>query len=244
MNVPVLQVCSEAYQNLNVFMVGASIPAPQGQFALSKLRQLLNNWNAERAKVWCDVFASFTLTPSLSPHTIGPTGTFVTVIRPVSIDGVSLNLNTNTPATYVPIQLIDGQMYEALSVPGISTSIPTAVYYEEDWPNGKLFFYPVPNFAYPVRFRYRTLLADEITLTDNLDFPPGYQDAVTGTLTEMIADATGRAVPAQTAKLAREARARIEANNVDIPVLDLQDGQQERHQRGLTTFSYHSRSWT
>lgn len=243
MNVPVLQTISEAYQNLNVFMVGASIPAAQGQFALSKLRQLLNNWNAERAKVWCDVFASFTLVPSLSPHTIGPGGTFATVIRPVSIDGVSLNLNTNTPTTYVPIDLIDGQMYEALSSPGIATSIPTAVYYEEDWPLGKLFFYPVPNFAYPVRFRYRTLLADEVDLGDSLDFPPGYQDAVTGTLTEMIADATGRAVPAQTAKLAREARARIGANNVDVPVLDLQDGQQRRG-NGMTTFNYHSRQFT
>lgn len=243
MLVPVLTVIKEAYQELNVFMAGASIPAPQADLALSLLRRMLNSWNAQREMVWCEVFETFTLVPSLSPHTIGPSAaTFATVIRPVSISGVSLNLNTNTPDVFVTINLIDAQQYEALSVPDISTSIPTAVYYEADWPNGKLFFYPIPNFAYPVRFRYRTLLADEIDLTDTLDFPPGYQDAYTYTLAERLATPSGRAVPLQTSLEAKRARGRVSLNNIDVPVLDLQDGQQDTQRS--TTFNYHSRSFT
>lgn len=242
MLVAINKIIGEAFSELNVLMPGASIPDGPGQLALSKLQQILDNWNAERDKVWAEVFLSGTLTPSLSPHTIGPTGTFAQAIRPVSIEGCSLNLNNTTPNVYVPIDLIDSQIYEALSVPGISTSIPTAVYYETDWPNGKLFFYPIPNTAYGVRFRLRTLLTADVALTDNLDMPPGYQEAITLTLAEALATPSGRAVPLQTARAAARARARIGTNNIVIPLLDLRDGQQRRQE--YSNFNYHSRSFT
>lgn len=243
MIVPVLTVVKEAYQELNVIQPGASLPAPLSTLALSKLNQRIDVWNAKRAMVWCSVFQQFTLVPNLSPHTIGPNAaTFTVPIRPVSLEGASLNLNNLTPNVFVPIDLLDAQMYEGLSVPSIATAIPTAVYYEEDWPNGSLFFYPIPNYAFAVRLRIRTLLG-MVALSDSLDLPPGYQLGLTQTLAEDIATATGRAVPAQTAKIAGETRAVIEANNTVVPVLDLQDGQQRRH-GNPTNFNYHSRSFT
>jgi hypothetical protein len=241
-SVPVLTVIKEAYQELNVFQPGATIPAPQLTFALSKANQLIDNWNAERAKVWAEIFTQFNLTPNLSPHTIGPSGaTFTMAIRPVTLDGCSLNLNTSTPNVFVGIDIISWEEYQGLSVPGISTSIPTVVYYETDWPKGKLFFYPIPNYAYPVRLATRTLLG-VLAIGDSIDFPPGYQEAFTLTLTEAIATATGRAVPAQTAKNAQKARARIETNNQIVPLLDLRDGQQEQP-GGKSTWNYHSRTF-
>lgn len=241
MLVAVNTIVGEAFTELNVLMPGVSIPAAPGQLALSKLRQILDNWNAERDKVWAERFLTGTLTPSLSPHTIGPGGTFDQDIRPVSIEGCSLNLNNTTPNVYVPIDLIDSQIYEALSVPGISTSIPTAVYYETSWPLGNLYFYPIPNTAYGVRFRLRTLLSTDLTLADDLDMPPGYQEALTLTLAEALATPSGRAVPLQTARAAARARGRIGANNVVIPLLDLRDGQQRRQE--YSNFNYHSRSF-
>lgn len=242
MIVPVLTVVSEAYQELNVFQPGAPIPAPMSTLALSKLNQIIDLWNAKRAMVWCEVFQSFTLTPSLSPHTIGPTGaTFTVTIRPVSIEGCFLDLQGSSPPNYTPIDIVDYQVYQAISTPGIATSVPTAVYYEQDWPNGKLFFYPIPNAAYPVRFTYRTLLG-VVTLSDNLNLPPGYQPAITLTLAEDIATATGREVPAKTAKGAAAARATIAANNTIVPALNLRDGQEDRRGPALD-FNYHDRSF-
>lgn len=242
MLVPVLTVVKEAYQELNVFQAGATIPAPQSTLALSKLNQIVDLWNAKRAMVWAEVFAQFTLTPSLSPHTIGPSGaTFTVAVRPVTLDGCSLNLSTNNPDVFIPIYVIDWQAYQSLPVPGISTSIPEAVYYETDWPNGKLFFYPVPNFAYPVRLAIRTILGI-VTLSDNLDLPPGYQTAITMTLAEDVATATGREVPAKTAQKAAAARATIGANNTVVPLLNLRDGQQDQRST-ITDFNYHSRTF-
>lgn len=242
MIVPVLTVVKEAFYPLNVFQPGATIPPTLSTIALSFLNQLIDNWNAERAKIWCSVFQQFTLVPSLSPHTIGPSGaTFTVVQRPESIERCSLNLNNLTPNVFVPIDLINRWQYDRLGVPSIATSIPECVYYEPDWPNGKLYFYPVPNTNFGVRFLLRTLFG-MVALSDTLDMPPGYQQAMTLTLCEALADSVGRAVPAQTAALARNARARIEVNNIVVPVLDLQDGQQIRTY-SASTYNYHDRSF-
>jgi len=242
MIVPVLTLIKEAYQELNVFQAGASIPAPQKTLAVSMTNEIIDNWNAERAKVWCEVFLFGTLVPSLNPHTIGPTGaTFTTPIRPVTIEGCSIVLDINTPNVFVPINVVDYQVYQALSVPGISTSIPQCVYYEKDWPIGKLFFYPIPSQNYQVRFTIRTLLGI-VTEFDSLDLPPGGKAAMKYTLSEMLSGPSGRELPPSAAKLGREARARFEVNNVIIPQLDLRDGQQQRDNTS-TNFNYHSREW-
>ena len=242
MIVPVLTVVSEAFLPLNVIQPGASLPAPLSTIALSFLNQLIDNWNAERAKIWCSVFQQFTLVPSLSPHTIGPSGaTFTVAQRPESIERCSLNLNNLTPNVFVPIDLINRWQYDRLGVPSISTAIPECVYYEPDWPDGKLFFYPVPAQNFGVRFLLRTLLG-MVALSDTLDMPPGYQQGITLTLCEALADTVGRSVPAQTAKLAREARARIDMKNIVVPVLNLQDGQSIRTY-SASTYNYHDRSF-
>src|SRR4051812_25068654 len=57
---------------------------------LAELNMLLDQWNADRAGASQPTFPAYTLTASLSPHTIGPTGTFVVVQRPVTIEGATL----------------------------------------------------------------------------------------------------------------------------------------------------------
>ncbi len=81
-----------------------------------------------------------------------------------------------------------------------------------------------------------------MTLTATIDLPPGYESALMFTLAERIATPVGRAVPAKTETLAREARARIFDNNIVVPTLNIRDGQQASS--NLTTFNYHSRSFS
>ncbi len=235
-------IITEALQELNVYMPGVSADAPDAAFCLSKLNQIFDNWNAERRAVWCDIFSSFTLTDGLSPHTIGPTGaTWTMAIRPVTLDGCFLNLNTQTPNVFVEIDRINKETYERyISVPSIATSIPTCVYYEKDFPNGKLFFYPVPNYAYEVRISSRQLLA-AVALTDSINFPPGYQSAITLTLEEDICTGMGRTVPDIVSMKARQARARIFANNTEPLLVNFKDGQQDDRR---SNYNYHDRSLT
>lgn len=212
---------TDALLEINIYDA-LDTPSPQdAAFVLRKLNRILDNWNADRAAVYADQFQAYTLTPALSPHTIGPSGTFVVTQRPVSLEGVTLLLPTvNSPQ--ITISIRDQAWYRSLSIPSLSTQQPTDVYYDPTWPNGKLYFYPVPNAAYQVVLWTRIVLAT-LGLNDAFTLPPGYQDAITLTLAEDIAPTFEKPVAPSLAKKAQEARERIFTNNVIVPLLVTQD---------------------
>jgi hypothetical protein len=218
------QICTDSLHEIGVLAVGDAMSSALGVFALGKLTRLLNNWNADRRAVWATAFLEFTLTPNLSPHTIGPTSaTFAADQRPVSIEGAYLILNTSTPNVNLPITVRDQDWWLAQSVPDLTSTIPTDLYYQPDVPNGKLYFWPVPTVAYGVGLMARVLVDDSITLDTSLTFPPGYADAITLTLAESIATSFGRDVPPALEMSALRARSRIFANNDTTPRLQTAD---------------------
>lgn len=219
----VAEVITETFQDINVLAVGESLSAAMEQDGLRKLTRLLNSWNAIREAVYADRLTTYTLVPSLQPHTIGPaasTPTYTVIQRPVSIDGANLVLNDVSPAVHRPLNLRDSEWWRLLVVPTLSTSIPTDLYYNAEWPLGKIYLWPVPTTAYGLEIQTRIVL-DDLLLTDTLSMPPGYRDAITLTLGERLAPVYPPANPQPEA--AREARARIFANNDVVPRLQTAD---------------------
>lgn len=223
LTVSAVDLVTDAYLELNIYGANEVLSAEDLTFGLRKLNRILDNWNAQREAVYAASFNSYTLTPNLTPHTIGPSGTFAVSQRPVSIIAANLLLTSQTPTARVPIDLHDADWWSAVPVPGLASSIPTDLYYQPDWPNGSLFFYPVPSSAYGVELLTRTLLAAVVAST-LISLPPGYRDALTLTLTEAIAPAyPNSTISPSTVLNAREARARIFANNVPVPKLRTMD---------------------
>jgi hypothetical protein len=217
-------ICTDTLLELGVVAPGESIEAYQANFVRDKLNRLLNQWNAKRCAVYATVYSSFTLTPSLSPHTIGPTAATWTVTqRPVSIEAISLVLNTSSPAAYIPLNKRDQDWWQAQSEPGITSDVPTDFFYNPTWVNGSVYFWPVPTVAYPVQLQIRTLLDDTVALNDEFSLPPGYQEAITLTLAEKCARAYGRSVTGELANDAGIARAIIFGNNDLTPRIATRD---------------------
>ncbi len=220
----VLDLVTECYQDLTILSTSETllVTDTDAVIGLSKLTRLLDNWNAERAGVYANTLTTYTLVPNLNPHTIGPSGaTFTVTQRPVSVEAANLVLTNVTPAVHLPLEIIrDSTVWAALTVPAVATAIPSYLYYNADWPNGSLFLYTVPTVAYGLELLVRTTLA-ALTLTSTLSLPPGYRDAITLTLGEMIAAANPTAVPNPVA--AAQARARIFANNDELPTLTTND---------------------
>ncbi len=204
-----------AAAELRVARAGDVLAPAIADLGLTLVNEILDLWNADDRAVYTELFADYTLTPNLSPHTIGPTGTFVVASRPKSVIAASLNIGGN-PASFLPITVRDDPWYAALTVPGLTAAIPTDVYYEQDWPNGKLFFWPVPTTAYGVRLWSQTVLS-AVTLATTFALPPGYQAALRLTLAEWLGPAMGQAVSASTARRANEARALVFGDNDDVP---------------------------
>jgi len=225
MAVTITQLCLDAAHELNVPDIDdVQFPPNLAQFFLLRLNRLLDAWNADHGASYAQQFVTYTLTPALSPHTIGPSGaTFTTPgNRPVTIDGASLIYPSTPASAYMPINLRDAQWWSAQQVPGLSTQDPTDLYYEPTWPNGSLYFWPVPNAAKDVELQFRRVLL-EVALPDTFSLPPGYQDAITLTLAEMCQRSVGKPSRPDLRADAAMARARIFAVNIGTPTLCTQD---------------------
>lgn len=219
-------IVNAALQEHNLVGI-ADAPAggPMAQFVLEKLNRLIDNWNAERALVYDIGFASYTLTPNHQPHLIGPglvAPDFAVTQRPVTVDGANLVLTTVTPNIRQPLDLVDDDWWRTNRVQGLTSPMPTALYYSPAWPNGELFLWPVPTTAYQLELQTRTVLAT-VALATPINLPPGYQDAITLTLAEDIASAFGQVISPKLEQNALRARARIMAVNDGTPRLQTRD---------------------
>lgn len=218
-------IATEAAQELGAIAAGEVLDAADASVILGKIRRLLNNWNADRRAVYATAFDTYTLVPNTSPHTIGPSGaTWTATIRPVSLEGANLVLSNGGTPTNLQIKVRDAQWWLAQTVPTIATTVPTDVYYQPDWPNGKLYFWPVPTAAYDVQLMTRVLLNDVPDLDTTFTLPPGYHDAIVLSTTEACTgNLFGVALTPDLVQKAREARSRIFDNNDTDPRLKTKD---------------------
>lgn len=163
-------------------------PTDPALLELGRVRynSLVDLLNAQQIGTYELTFPTFTFTPLLSPHTIGPTGTFVVTQRPVAIIGANVLLSSGTDLTRTPINPRNYQWWLAQPSPNITSGLPTDLYYETAWPNGKIYFWPTPTIAYDVELLVRLVLGQvtSAALTTDLSLPP----ALYRTLMLMLAE--------------------------------------------------------
>jgi hypothetical protein len=217
--VTILELVSDALMEIGVL---SAVDAPTGEdatLALLRLNKLFDNLNAERRMVYADTFSTFTLTPSLNPHTIGASGgTWTVTSRPESIESANLIISDIRH----PLAIRDAQWWSGISVPEHESDIPTELYYEKAWPLGQVWLYPVPSAAYEIEFVTRVVLAS-VALADDFTMPPGYQDAVTLTLAEDLVAPFRVPMPQNLPMKAVKARGRVWTANAVIPRLRTAD---------------------
>lgn len=188
------------------------------EYVLRKINRTLDNWNADIRLAYAEVLSTFTLTPALQPHTIGPTGTIVQAQRPVSLQGASLNVS----GSWIPIDVRDATWWLEQPNKTMTSDIPSVVYYEPEWPNGSLYFWPVPSSANQVALLMRQVLA-QLTIGTTVTFPPGYLDALILNVGFECVGPFKVDMPTRLEERAREALARIMANNIESPPLETRD---------------------
>lgn len=222
--------------------IGALDPRedPDGQEALTcqyKFNRLIDSWNADSRFIFADTFFYGMLVPNLQPHLIGPTGTtgFNQAAginqRPMKIAGANILLNANATPPYigqttvrvrVEIHQDKGKWWESKLAPGISSVIPTDMYYEPDWPNGSMFLWVVPTVAYPLELRLWTVL-QQYQMSDGIFLPPGYLDALVYDLAKSIAPSFQMPWTPLLDEVRRKALMRLEGPNLASPTLETRD---------------------
>jgi hypothetical protein len=179
------------------------------------LNQQVNYWAARGCYAYTTTFTVYTLTPGHQPHQIGPglpPPDFDIALRPVDIASASIILPGQSPVD-VPVKLRDRAWWAANSVKSIQSTIPTDLYYEADFPNGELWFWPIPNTGHDVRLEGNVVLQEFLTLDDCFIAPQAYRSAVTLTLAEELCDVWGTPTPPNLPRRALKARDALQSNN-------------------------------
>ena len=185
------------------------------QDGLIFLNQLVDYWAARSCYAYTTTFVEYTLTPGHQPHLIGPglsAPDFAVALRPTGLSSANLILPGGSPVD-VAIHIRDNAWWAAKSAKAIASNVPTDLYYEVDFPNGQLWFWPIPTAAYGVRLEGNVVLQQFQSLDDTFSAPQAYQAAVTLTLAEELCDLWEFPMPQNLARRAIKARDALQSNN-------------------------------
>lgn len=227
------------------------------QWAFRKANLVLDTWSARKNYVPFTTFAAYTLTPNLSPHTIGPGigATFNVPQRPVKVMRATLILNNVSPVVEIPLNIKDEQWWmDDVSIKGLTSQNPTDLFYSADFPNGSLYFWPVPKVAYGVRLNLWGLLAQFASITDEIGgpgssittMPPGYRNALMLTLAETLCSGGEKEASQTLIASAAAARLAVFGNNSPTVRMSTRDSGVPGAHQSLTesNFNYKSRSFS
>jgi hypothetical protein len=221
-----LDIISNALKEIGAYAPGESVPSAEAFDCLTRLNILLDHYDTRRLLIYNVNFNSYTLIPNHQPHTIGrgtlpnsslPSADFF-ADRPVKIENANLVLTDSSPPVKVPMNLRNDDWWAAQSVPAVTSNIPTDLYYSPTDPNGSLYIWPVPTFAYDLELETWQMLQSFATLQTRLSAPPGYERAITLNLALELAPMFGATPSGVTAKNAKDALASIQSVNSTAPL--------------------------
>ena len=210
-------------------------PAPdEAQWAFRKFNYLIDVWSARKPFVYSYIFSVYNLVAGLSPHTIGPSGvaTFSTpgIPRPTRLESAALLLNSSPTQVDLPMNIRDHTWWALQQVKDIQTSVPTDVYYDPTYPDGSLYFWPVPNITSPVRLQFWQAISQFVSIQDPIGGPGGpgtlpqaYRAAMMYSLAESLMTGSNRLASADLKEAAAKARSAVFGNNDKSPRINTQD---------------------
>jgi hypothetical protein len=164
--------------------------------------------------------------PSVGPNQAPVCPTWLTPNgqpRPPVIDGANLVLNSSNPSTDLVIRVRDAAWWRNQPTKAISSTVPTDLYPEPDFPNMGLYFWPIPSQAYQCRLETRQQIGVVNDLTANFVAPPTYQEALLCELACQVSGPLSKTISQDLAAKRRQALAALQGNNTDSPRISSAD---------------------
>lgn len=199
-----------AFRVLGVVAAEESPSASEQADGLETLNDMLDSWAGERLVLFATLRSTHTLTPSLSPHTIGTAGTFNTT-RPVDVERASI-IQAGASGTETPIHILTDAEWQT-TPDKTGTGTPQALWVETAHPLAKLWLNPVPNAADTLVLYTPLQLGRFASVNVTLDLPPGYGRAIRFNLARELAPDYGAALSAEAADIASESKANLKRMN-------------------------------
>lgn len=192
--------------------VGEALEASEAADGLTALNSMVSSWALEKLMLF--KFDTVSYAPTTESFTIGPTGDLVTA-RPVAI----LSAYRRNDDLDWPVDVIERVQYESIIQKNLE-SLLQVIYYKPDYPNGRVFCWPVTN-SDTLYLSVQQELSSFPTLTTELNLPPGYQEALTFNLAVLMAPEYSAEASPTVVRRAMNSKRLIKTVNNEVPLMSL-----------------------
>ena len=184
--------------------------ADESTDALEALNMMLGSWGASRFLSASTGKVTKTMTGAAS-YTIG-TGGDINTTRPTALYVVTYTYG----GIDYNVKVIDYADYQKIGLKTVSGTIPDFVALKPDNPLSTIYLYPIPTTGTLTLDNIRP--ATDLTLVDDLPYPPEWIRAIKYNLAIEIAPEYGVTVAPELAMLAEQSKAIVMRSMVSVPV--------------------------
>lgn len=192
-------------------------------YHLSRLNSMIDSWSNERLMIPYLSQTSFALTASTVSYSIGPGATF-NMTRPTQVVNPCFIRDTSNMDS--PLEIINMEAYGRLVLKSTSGTYPSYLAYDHGFSatsTATLYVYPGPTSGLTLYINTIQPLGNFSTVTQTLQLPPGYQDAIESNYG--MRSALGLIpISNDLREMARATKAAIKSTNMVTPVARLDYG--------------------
>lgn len=227
-----LDLCTAAAKAGGLLGPGRGLSPSQANDSLIVANNLVDAWIPKKQFVYGETISFFPFTDkaptdAMQPpiYTIGPSGADFIGPRPTKITRANIVDNAVAPSIFIPLAILDADEWAGLSIEQLPTTIPTAMYCDNGSPNSQLYLWGFPTSGFLLQLFTWVQLSFIPALTTTISVQPAMYAAFVYTLAELLnAQYPGTPLPPITSRMARDARATLQALNSHAPRLITVDG--------------------
>jgi len=208
----VQDIINAAASYAGIYATGERLAPDDNNAALEEFNDFKDEMNTEGLNMYTENILQFNLVAGQQTRTIGLTGQWATV-RPQHIDRANLLITANVRR---PLPVASDEQWGNIPVQNVQGP-PLLMYPNGDYPNTTIYFYPIPDQAYPVEIYVWNQFLDSANLTDPVAYPPGYRNLFKYNLGERLCIRFDRPVNPDLHDKALKSWAKVKANNSEPP---------------------------
>lgn len=193
---------------------------------LKMFKRMMDNWSTQNLSIYAKVREVFSLVGGQASYTFGVGGNFNSS-RPQLIENAGIIMATS-PDAELPVEIIDQDQFAAITDKSTQSTYPWRLYPVYTFPQATLTFWPIPGDAAQVVLYSWKPFSEITSLNAVIDFPPGYELAITHNHAVLMAPLFNRAVSADVKEVAKTSFADIKRMNAKPPLLGIDPALQQR----------------
>ena len=202
---------------------GATLSSAEQTETLYEFNSFLDSISIESLMCYTTQQDSYLLQSGTATYTIGP-GATIDTTRPTALRDPCW-VRDGSGYDY-PLKIVTLETYGRLTDKSSGATIPTHVYYDAGFSatsTASLTFYPPPTSGLTAYLNSMKQFSSVSSQSENVLVPPGYRDFLESNFAIYLA-AGQTPVSAETAKLARDSKARVKQLNAKPMIMQIEDG--------------------